>query len=108
MEADVTDAIALSMRTGIISTFPEVRRCLLDVTSVIMHGTCLTCACALLDLSPLQPALDLLSAEEMHTLLTGGSGCSPASGLALQRIATYEHPVSACDPHVQVRAVTVP
>ncbi len=50
----------------------------------------------------LQPALDLLSYDEMRGLLSGDLGYGPPSALLLHRHATYEAPLCAEDPHVMV------
>ena len=57
---------------------------------------------ALILLHCIQPALDLLTTEEMRSLFYGGSGSGPPSAQLLQRWATYEAPVCADDLHVTV------
>ena len=61
-------------------------------------GCCVLIFCFFL----LQPALDLLSYDEVRGLLGGEVGYGPPSVLLLHRHATYETPLCAEDPHIMV------
>ena len=101
---DATFALAMAARTGVIATFPEVRKaftCLVHTFSVCMQDM-IEFSSHIFEYLLLQPALDLLSYNEVRGLLTGEAGYGPPSVLLLHRHATYEAPLCAEDPHIMV------
>ena len=109
LSEDATFALAMAVRTGIIATFPEVRNDLFLFASSFLFVAVAYTFVFLLRSYVLtknyhfsQPALDLLSYNEVRGLLGGEAGYGPPSVLLLHRHATYETPLCAEDPHIMV------
>lgn len=92
---DVTFALAMAVRTGIVATFPEVQ---FSFPVFFVTSMCFTC----ITIFSSQPALDLFSREELRAALSGGQGYGPPSALLLHLHATYESPLCAEDAHIMV------